>query len=338
MTGRGRDAPSRRRPTGASAPLVRARVLVAFARNQLPDPRRALGRLEFPLRAPTVPAGVEPPAPTRRTGVDFDTDWARRPVARAARRAVLDGVIRPLTAAAADPEVAGLDRLYRLEAPAIFTANHHSHLDTPLLIGSLPVRFRHEVFAAAAADYFFGNRVSATASALVLNAIPMERNKISRRSADQSAELIDDGWSMIIFPEGGRSPDGWGQPFKGGAAYLAVRCGVPVVPVHIEGTDRLYPKGAKRLRTGSTRVTFGSPLWPGPEEDSRRFGPRIEAAVAALADEASTDWYSARRRFHGAGSPALTGPDTASWRRAWELGERRPRRRGRRSRSERLWP
>jgi 1-acyl-sn-glycerol-3-phosphate acyltransferase len=328
----------RTRPAEASAPLTKAKVLVAFARTQLPSAPQLLKRVEFPLRAPTVPGTVEPLPPERRTGVDYDTDWARTPVARAARRALLEGVVRPLSSAIADPEITGLDRIDGLECPVIFTANHHSHLDTPLLLSALPSRFRHRVFAAAAADYFFANRVSGAASALALNAIPMERTKINRSSADQSAELLDDGWSMVIFPEGGRSPDGWGQPFKGGAAYLAVRCGVPVVPVHIQGTDRLLPKGAKRIRTGSTQVTFGDPLVPGPDDDSRHFGPRIEAAVAALADEASTDWWSARQRLHAGATPSLGGPEHNSWRRAWDLGKRDPQRRGRRPRNERSWP
>lgn len=333
-----KDAPARRRPPEASSPLVKAKVLVAFARTQVPNPLRVLDRLEFPLRAPTVPGGVEPLPPTRRTGADYDTEWARRPAVCTARRVLTDGVVRPLGRALADPEVAGLDRLDGLEGPVVFTANHHSHLDTPLLIGALPARFRHKMFAAAAADYFFTNRVTGAASALVLNAIPMERHRISRRSADESAELIDDGWSMVIFPEGGRSPDGWGQPFKGGAAYLAVRCGVPVVPVHIHGTDRLFPKGAKYPKTGSTRVTFGRPIHPADGEDSRKFGPRIEQAVATLADEVGSDWYSARRRFHDGDTPSLTGPDATSWRRTWQLGERRPLHRGRRPKHSRSWP
>jgi 1-acyl-sn-glycerol-3-phosphate acyltransferase len=333
-----KDAPAHRRPPEASARLTRARVLVAFARRQLPRPAVVVNRLEFPLRAPTVPTGVDPLPPEKRTGADYDTEWARRPAARLARRAITDGLVRPLGRAVADPVVAGLDRLDGIEGPVIFTANHHSHLDTPLLIGALPTRFRHKVFAAAAADYFFGNRLSGAASALVLNAIPMERTRVSRRSADESAALLDDGWSMVIFPEGGRSPDGWGQPFKGGAAYLAVRCGVPVVPAHIQGTDRLFPKGARRPRLGSTRVTFGTPLVRADGEDSRRLGDRIEVAVAALADEAGTDWYAARRRLHEGTTPALTGPEADSWRRAWQLGERKPLHRGRRSKRERAWP
>ncbi|HET8931118.1 MAG TPA: lysophospholipid acyltransferase family protein [Acidimicrobiales bacterium] len=333
-----KDAPARKRPAAASAPLTKAKILVAFARQRLPNPTAALNQFEFPLRAPSVPGGVEPLPPERRTGADYDTEWARRPAARLTRRAITDGLVRPLSNALADPEVTGQDRLDMVDGPVIFTANHHSHLDTPLLIGALPTRFRHKVFAAAAADYFFGNRVTGAASALVLNAIPMERTRISRRSADESAELLDDGWSMVIFPEGGRSPDGWGRPFKGGAAYLAVRCDVPVVPVHIGGTDRLFPKGTKRPKPGSTRVTFGTPLLPAEGEDSRRLGPRIEAAVAALADEVDTDWYSAKRRFHSGDTPSLTGPDATSWRRTWQLGERKPLHRGKRSKHQRAWP
>jgi 1-acyl-sn-glycerol-3-phosphate acyltransferase len=157
---------------------------------------------------------------------------------------------------------------------------------------------------------------------------------VTRRSADLAAALIGEGWSLLIFPEGGRSPDGWGQPFRGGAAYLSLRCAVPVVPVHIEGSGRILGKGARRLTPGRTRVTFGAPLQPDEGEDARKLGPRIERAVAALADEATTDWWTARRRAAATASPSLTGPDAPTWRRAWALPDRRARRRARR----RAWP
>ena len=128
---------------------------------------------------------------------------------------------------------------------------------------------------------------------------------------------------MLIFPEGGRSPDGWGQPFRGGAAYLALRCNVPVVPVHLEGTGRIMRKGTKRLSRSATRITFGPPLWPDEGEDSRRMAARIERAVAALADESASDWYTARLNAHRDATPALSGPAAPSlWRRAWALGDR----------------
>ena len=78
----------------------------------------------------------------------------------------------------AAPERCGTDRLHGLEGPAIFAANHHSHLDAGLLITSLPEPHRHQVFAGAAADYLFDGRVKATDSSLVLNAITIERSKV----------------------------------------------------------------------------------------------------------------------------------------------------------------
>ena len=175
----------------------------------------------------------------------------------------------------------------------------------------------------AGADYFFTNRVTSALSALTIGAIPVERKKVTRRSADQAAHLIDEGWSMLIFPEGGRSPDGWGQPFRGGAAYLSLRCGVPVVPVHLQGTGRILRKGAKLPTPSSTTVTFGDPLHPEEGEDSRRFAARIEDAVAALADETATNWYEARVRAHRRANPTLAGPEVAKWRRAWAVGPTR---------------
>jgi 1-acyl-sn-glycerol-3-phosphate acyltransferase len=292
-------------------------------------------RLPFPFSAPSTPGGVDPLPPERTLGADYDTDWARRFPARLARLALLEGVMRPAVAALGAPERAGIDRLAGLAAgPVIFAGNHHSHLDTPVVLTSSPEPWRHKVFVGAAADYFFRTRVTSAASALVIGAIPIERSKVTRRSADQAATLIDAGWSMLIFPEGGRSPDGWGQPFRGGAAYLSSRCQVPVVPLHIEGTDRILRKGAKMPKPANVRVTYGDPLRPTDGESAARFAERIERAVATLADEASTDWWQARQRAAAGTTPALTGPEAPAWRRAWALGDRSRKRR----RQQRGWP
>jgi hypothetical protein len=109
---------------------------------------------------------------------------------------------------------------------------------------------------------------------------------------------------------------------------------VPVVPVHVEGTARILRKGRRLPAPSNTRVTFGAPMRPDEGEDSRRFAARIERAVAALADEATSDWYTARRRVHAGESPALTGPAAPTWRRTWALGDRDRRRR----RQRRRWP
>ena len=288
----------------------------------------------FPYSPPTTPRGVDPlPAPAR-WGNAYDTDWARRTPARYARFFIVEGPMRAAVRALTSPARRGTDRLDAVRGPVIFAANHHSHLDTPLLLTSLPERWRHKVVIAAAADYFFTNRWTSAASALAMGAFPIERKTVSRRSADEAAGLIKDGWSLLIFPEGGRSPDGWGQGHRGGGAYLAARTGVPVVPIHIDGTGNIFAKGDKKPRPGSTTVTFGHPLLPLDGENSTRFAARIESAVAALADEARSDWWQARVRAHAGHTPALTGPETTSWRRAWALGDRKSRARRRRA----AWP
>ena len=313
-------------------------------------------RLPFPLRSPSWPGGVPRPAPERRVGLDYDHEWSRRYPVRLARAVVLDNLTRPLARLVAPTTVRGEEHLLHLETPAIFTSNHASHLDTPLLLTTLPVEIRHRTIVAAASDYFFDRRWKAVLWSFSLAAIPIERSRVNRRSADTAAQLLEDGWNLVIFPEGGRSPDGWAQPFRGGAAYLARRTGRPVVPVYLHGTRHVLPKRPEiagvtadppagswsesrqggAVRRSPVTVLFGSPLYPAEGEDARRFGARVERAVAALADEASSDWWTARRRAAQLATPSLQGPQIAPWRRAWALG-RRPETAAE-SASNRAWP
>jgi 1-acyl-sn-glycerol-3-phosphate acyltransferase len=310
---------------------VNGRVALRMAR---PTASQFVRRLPFPLSPPTVPAGVEPPKTESKVGANYDTDWARSYPARAARVLLVEGVVRPALGALAAPRVHGLDRLEAIDGPVVFAANHHSHVDAPLLITSVPEPWRHRLVVGAAADYFFATRFTGALSALAMGAIPIDRTRVNRRSGDLAAELLEDDWSILIFPEGGRSPDGWGQPFRGGAAYLSVRTGAPVVPIHLEGTGRIMGRGMNRPRPGRTLVTFGAPLFPQPGDDARSLGARIEHAVYRLADEAATDWWSARQRAARGETPVLTGPEGPSWRRAWALGDRK----GRRRKPSRSWP
>lgn len=299
--------------------------------------RSLMGRLRprggFPYTAPTWPRGVPRPPLDRRTGIDYDTAWARRYSTRLARALVLDTVGTGLAKALASPVIIGLDRIATIDNPAVVVANHASHADTPLILTSLPQRIRHRTVVAAAADYFFDRRWKAAMWAFLLNAAPIERLRPSPKSARFFLQLLQDGWSVVIYPEGGRSPHGWGQRHTAGAAFLAQRSGVPVVPVHLEGTRRILRKDGKRLTPSRTHVTFGAPLSADEGEDPRDFATRIERAIAVLADEQATDWWQARRRAAAAATPALTGPDAGAWRRTWALGEHR-----RKPRAAASWP
>jgi 1-acyl-sn-glycerol-3-phosphate acyltransferase len=221
----------------------------------------------------------------------------------------------------------------------IFTPNHHSHLDTPLCLTAIPEPWRSRMVVGAAADYFFTTHLTAAASALMLNAFPIDREATGRRSADLAASLIEDGWSLLLFPEGGRSPDGWGQPFKGGAAYLSARTGAAVVPMFVDGAGAIFGKGMKRIKPGRTKVIFGRSLSPTEGENTRRFGERIERAVTELGDEALTDWWGARQRAAARTNPSLHGPEYTGWRRQWALSQQRKLgMAGLRRRQQRVWP
>jgi 1-acyl-sn-glycerol-3-phosphate acyltransferase len=281
----------------------------------------------FPFTAPTWPTTVDRPPDEPTTGTAFETAWARKYPTRLARAMVLDTVGRGLVEVLASPKIVATDRLADVKGPVIFAANHASHVDTPLLLTTLPDRFRHRTVVAAGADYFFDKRWKGFLWAFAINAIPIERTRVSPRSTRLASQMLDEGWSLVIYPEGGRSPHGWAQPHRAGAAYLAIRSKVPVIPVHLEGTRRILRKGTGRVTPSTTSVTFGKPISAIDGEDPRAFAARIEAAVAVLADEQSTDWWSARQRAAAGETPSLTGPQAAEWRRFWSLGEgRRPSR------------
>jgi len=318
-------------------PLLDRRKVAVLAKGVAGRARRGMRapKLPFPYTAPPIPAGVEAPEDSRNVGANYETDWARRPSARVARTAIVETVVRPWISMVAKPDRQGLDRLLTLdpEQHAIFVANHHSHLDTSLLQTSIPFPWRHKLVVGAASEVFFDSRAKATMSALTIGAFPIDRSTAGRASADQAADLIDQGNSLLIYPEGGRSPDGWGQPFKGGAAYLALRCNVPIVPIYLAGTGKIWRKGQRVPTPSSTTVLFGDPIWARDGEKTRGLNARVEAAVSTLGDEVATDWWQARKRFHEQGAPSLQGPAGASWRRAWALGDR-----SRRNRKKPVWP
>ncbi len=324
--------------------LDRAQRLSARAEQVMRKATTPLRNFGFPYRAPTVPQSVEVPAEVTGLGTNYDTDWARRPLASGIRGVLTEGPMRLATQLLTNPEITGLDRLADLARaddppPLIFAPTHHSHLDTGVMIRAIPRVWRRRLVVVAAADYFFDKKWKAAIAALSLNAVPIDRSTTGRTSSDLLASLIDDGYSLVIYPEGGRSPDGWGQDFKGGAAYLSSRTGAAVVPVFIDGTGSIFGKGMKTPKPGHSKVVFGAPMQANNAESTRRFNARLEHEVTVLGDEALSDYWSAQQRGARGESPALTGPEYNSWRNDWALAERRKLgAAGKRRRQQRQWP
>jgi long-chain acyl-CoA synthetase len=207
--------------------------------------------------------------------------WPLGPAARLARAALqapafalLDGI--------APARVSGLESLCGVMPPALFVANHTSHLDSAVLIRALPRTWRRRLAVAAAADYFFTRQLLGQSVALALNAFPFSREGNIRPTIEHSAWLLDHGWSIVIFPEGTRSTTGEMAPFKAGTGLLAVELQVPVVPVRLTGLRDVLPKGQVVPHRSHIGVHFGPPLRFTPGTPYAEATQRIEAAVCAL--------------------------------------------------------
>jgi long-chain acyl-CoA synthetase len=179
-------------------------------------------------------------------------------------------------------KIEGLENLIELRQ-AIFVANHSSHLDTPLLLAALPQPLRLQTRVAAASDYFFNHRWKGALVEIVLNAFPLVRKGPGRlESLLQAHALLTAGYSLLLFPEGTRTPDGQLQAFKPGVGRLATRCTVPVVPVWIDGTYESMPKGTRWPKRYPVTVTFGKPLWFALGSDPQRITGEVERQVRNL--------------------------------------------------------
>ncbi|MCY7397124.1 MAG: 1-acyl-sn-glycerol-3-phosphate acyltransferase [Nocardioides sp.] len=271
-------------------------------------------------RRSQVPRSAEQFVLPQRSTV-FPSDWSRRRPAMLAREVAQKGGLEPLFRSQVRTRVEGLDILERIQGPVIFVANHASHLDTPLILLSLPDAWRRRTAVAAAADYFFDTWWRAVGSSIVFNTFPIDRRGGSM--ATTPGEVLDQGWSLVIFPEGTRSNDGWIGQFRMGAAFLAHEHGVPVVPVAHRGTFAAMPRGQGWPAPGRRQLTvrFGEPMRPAEGESVRDFAPRIKDAVAALLDEDRSTWWEARRRAATGATPDPSGPQVAQWRRVWEQSE-----------------
>ena len=291
----------------------------SFVKDSVDDVRTVARGWRWGRRS-MVPRSAEEFVLPQRSTV-FRTDWARRRAGRYVREVAQKGVLDPLMSSQVRRHVEGLDVLARLDGPVIFVANHASHLDTPLILLALPDEWRRRTAVAAAADYFFDTWWRAVGSAMIFNTFPIDRR--GGTMATTPGEVLDDGWSLVIYPEGTRSKDGWVGRFQLGAAYLATTHGVPVVPIAHRGTFGAMPRGQGWPSGGRPRLTirFGDPLVPGEGESPRDFAPRIRAAVGALLDEERTTWWEASRRAASGSTPDPSGPDVAEWRRLWEQTE-----------------
>ncbi len=156
--------------------------------------------------------------------------------------------------------IEGREHLKKFKGGAIIIANHSSHFDTPVVLSSLPESLRSRTVIAAAADKFYGSRKKRTWwYSLFMNTFPVHRGG-GTKQLDYPKSLLGRGWSILIYPEGGRSKSGQIARFKAGPALMAMAAGVPVIPVYIEGLRNVMPKGQRTPQPAAVHARIGAPV------------------------------------------------------------------------------
>lgn len=143
------------------------------------------------------------------------------------------------------------------EGSYVFSANHLSYMDTPVVLAAIPVQFRFLAKSGLFKIPLLGHHLKRAGHIPV----PREDARAAIKTMAVAADVIRSrGISLLVFPEGGRSLDGELQDFREGAAYIAIRAGVPLVPVAIKGTREVLPMGSANIRAGVVQVWVGDPI------------------------------------------------------------------------------
>jgi 1-acyl-sn-glycerol-3-phosphate acyltransferase len=165
------------------------------------------------------------------------------------------------------------------EGPAIYASNHESALDVWLLFRTVPrngLRFiaKQELFRIPVFGWYLR----------LARFVAVDRHHHARAVAalHEAGRVVRGGTSLIVFPEGTRSPDGRVQPFKKGPFVVAMEAGVPVVPIAIAGAAALNPKGRLAVRPGRARVAVGPPLTPGDFPDKSALLREVRTRIISL--------------------------------------------------------
>jgi long-chain acyl-CoA synthetase len=228
---------------------------------------RSVGELKQLVEEDAAPEDAEPP-------VDFPA-WNRAWPVRIIRRLSLATWILPLARVFAHMRIEGREHLSTIDGPVIFASNHQSHMDVPAILAALPGRWRARVAPAMLKEFFtahfhpqdhtwrqwFTNSLNYYLACFYFNTFPIpQREAGARHTLRYMGELAGEECSILIFPEGVRAATGDIKPFRGGVGMIASRLNLPVVPVRLDGLDRVLHPSWTFVRPGKVRVAFGAAM------------------------------------------------------------------------------
>lgn len=179
-------------------------------------------------------------------------------------------------------KVYGLEKIDPLKSH-VLVANHSSYMDIPAIMGNVPLQFRFYAKKGLFSIPFLGWHLDRAGH------LPVDRGdaRASLKSMSEGARVVrEQGISLLLFPEGGRTEHHM-RPFKEGAAHIAIKAGVPVVPIGLVGARQVLPMHSLMIRGGAIEIHIGDPISTADmtSRDRGRLSEMLQEQVAALAGE-----------------------------------------------------
>ena len=208
---------------------------------------------------------------------DWGMDWWCRMV----RGFIQRGLMFPILKLPYGLRVIGRENLRDLDGPVLFASNHSLGLDNPLIIEAIPPQLRRRLAIAGAAR-LWRNPVFWVLNPLLGNGFPLAQDGAIRPSLENMGKIIDNGWSVLIYPEGELTIGGPIKSFMNGTGLVAVEGRMPVVPMRLHINRLGSPKRFPIFKRGSVEIRFGQPLEFSPGTDYLEATSTIEDAVRSL--------------------------------------------------------
>lgn len=223
--------------------------------------------------------------------------WAMRFPVTWIRFMVYHCLLLPLTFLMCRVRVKGLDKIAGLTGPALLISNHVTDVDAALIMSALPVRWRSRLAIAMSGEilrdwryppakisWFFRMKRCLTylLTAALFNVFSLPKQSGFRRSFGYFGEAMDQGWSVLVFPEGEETKDGLLQPFKTGVGLLVSELNVPVIPIKLDGLFEIKQRRQYFIHPGSVSVTFAEPIKFSSGENPQEITHRLESLLAGL--------------------------------------------------------
>jgi long-chain acyl-CoA synthetase len=195
------------------------------------------------------------------------------------------------------PTIYGQKNLTALNGPALFVSNHVTQVDPIFILAALPARMRNRLAIAMMGERLEEMRNPGSVKSwwrrwihkikygmvtALFNVFPLPQKTGFRESFRFAGESVDRGYSILVFPEGGRTRDGNMVDFRSGIGMLAQNLNIPVVPMRIDGLYELKIKGKYFAHTGDVSVHIGPPVYYNPDRSPAEIAEDLKEKCAAL--------------------------------------------------------